>query len=311
MTSSGGLEPFVVTTYGPSGIGKTTDMGYSFPTALFVAAPGALSSVRSVCGYLPARAEDINDIPSATKLIEREGASGKYQTVVIDDFSFLAEQTFAMLEKRYTGFKLWGALRDVVLEFRNQSRFAGMNVVLNCWEQGPKTRANGQKVRGGPQLSGNLPEQLPAMCDVVLRAVHAPARQPWPSAYECTVNPAFNMKDRFNVATRCSPAPMNLAELLRAAGHEIQRHPEIPQQEEHVALIAAELSGNTAEDAEKANAYFKELRSSGLGANAVRWTIRDAMDRAVIRRCLDQHDSMFLSPQATIPLLGIPGITRP
>jgi hypothetical protein len=104
---------------------------------------------------------------------------------------------------------------------------------------------------------------------------------------------------------------MNLAELLRAAGHIVVRHPDIPKQEEYVAAIAADLSGDTLEDAEKANAYYKELRGSGIGANAVRWTVRDAMDRAVIRRCLDQHDSVFLVPQATNPLLGIPGITRP
>ena len=156
-----GSEPFVVTTYGPSGIGKTTDMGYSFPTALFVAAPGALSSIESVCGYLPARAESIHDIGGATDLIRKVGGEGTYETVVIDDFSFLAEQTFALLEKRHSGFKLWGALREIVLEFRNQSRYAGMNVVLGAGTEDPRERAEGSwrstALRQPPR---------PAPCDV-------------------------------------------------------------------------------------------------------------------------------------------------
>ncbi len=39
--SSWAEQPVVICTYGPSGIGKSTDMGYSFPNALFIAAPGA------------------------------------------------------------------------------------------------------------------------------------------------------------------------------------------------------------------------------------------------------------------------------
>jgi len=293
MNTTEGRDPFVAATYGPSGIGKTTDMGYSFPTALFVAAPGALSSIQSVCGYLPDRAESIGDIRAATQLIERVGRAGEYQTIVIDDFSFLAEQTFALLEKKYNGFKLWGALRDIVLEFRNQSRFAGLNVVLNCWEQGPKTRMNGQKVRGGPQLSGNLPEQVPAMCDVVLRAVHEPARQPWPAAYRCEVSPTYNMKDRFDVASRVDPAPMNLGEILRAAGHSIARHPEIQDQERQVSILSAQLAHDANPTA--VNELFSALRSSGMGAHAARWTMRDAVDRAVIQNALAKDSETFFT----------------
>ena len=144
-------EPVVVMTYGPSGVGKTTDMGYSFPRALFIAAPGALTSIRSVCGYEPTRIW-VDTLSAATDLIE--AASGKYQTVVIDDFSFLAEQTFSTLEKKYSGFRLWGELRDTALTFRDKARMSGVNVVFNCWEQPPKIKHDGARVRGGPMLSG-------------------------------------------------------------------------------------------------------------------------------------------------------------
>ena len=53
MTPPPPKEPAFVCVYGPPGVGKTTDCGYSFPNALFLAAPGALKPLRSVCGYKP------------------------------------------------------------------------------------------------------------------------------------------------------------------------------------------------------------------------------------------------------------------
>lgn len=290
-------EPFVVLTYGPSGIGKTTDMGYSFPTALFVAAPGALNSIESVCGYRPARVE-VATIEEAKNLVIEVGNSDEYDTVVFDDFSFLAEQTFSALEKKYNGFKLWGRLRDDTLEFRNQSRYAGVNVVLNGWEQGPKVKPDGTRVRGGPQMSGRLPEQIPAMCDLVLRACHEPGRQPWPGVYRCSADPSYVMKDRFNIASVADPAPMNLAELLRASGRHIPRHPALGDvQEQQVEAIATSLAADP-NNAEAVNTLFRALISNGTAPQAARWTMRDAVDRAVIRTALDGATLHFFDASA-------------
>ncbi len=223
-------------------------------------------------------------IAEATKLVIEVGKSKRYDTVVFDDFSFLSEQTFAALERKYKGFVLWGALRDDTLEFRNQSRYAGVNIALNAWEQGPKIKPDGTRVRGGPQLSGKLPEQIPAMCDLVLRGVHEPGRQPWPATYRCSSDPNYTMKDRFDVASVCDPSPMNLAEILRASGRTIARHPALGDaQEQQVAVIAADLSGTPALDMETVNVYFHALIDSGVPLQAARWTLRDAVDRSVIR----------------------------
>ena len=297
-------EPVVVCTYGPSGVGKTTDMGYSFPRALFLAAPGALNSVKSVCGYEPDRAF-VATIEQATEVIEEVGDTGRYRTVVIDDFSFMAEQTFSALEadKRYSGFKLWGKMRDVALSFRDKSRYAGVNVILNCWEQPPKNRDNGAVIRGGPQLSGKLPESIPALCDVVLRASIEKRRKPWPAVYRCTPDPSYVMKDRFNVATVCDPAPMNLAELLRASGIEIQRHADLAEQEQQVQTISESLSGKIADDASLVNEVYAQLIASGTSPHHARWTLRDAVDRAVIRSELGSHALSFFDVSSNT-LLG-------
>jgi len=270
---------------------NTTDQGYSFPRALFAAAPGALSSIESVCGYLPATTQ-VSTIEDATKLIKE--VSGKFEWLVIDDFSFMAEQTFSRLEKKLHGFKMWGKLRDVVLEFRDTARFSKVSVVMNCWEQPPKTAHNGAKVRGGPRLSGNLPEQVPAMCDTVLRAAHDLHRQPWPAVYLCRLDPSWVMKDRFNVATAAHPCPMNLAELLRASGTPVPRHPDLPDQEAIVEALSEVFGGMEGFAAATANEYYTKLLASGMPVTVARWTLRDALDRAEIRRAIAASQGTFI-----------------
>lgn len=291
MTPPAPTEPAFVLTYGPSGIGKTTDTGYSFPTALFIAVRGALKSVTSVCGYAP-RWEEAEGIEGITKRI-KEMKPGEFNTIVVDDFSFMAELTFARLEKKNSGFKLWGALRDVTLDFRNAARYAKCHVVLNAWEVGPKEK-NGQRVRGGPKLPADMPEALPAMTDLTLRASQDAMRKPWSGIYRCYLSPDFVMKDRFDVVTRIDPAPMNLAEILRTVGYTVERHPDLPWQEDAVEMIATNL--NTVAPTllqSTANQHYKNLLEAGATPNAARWTLRDAVDRAVIRRAVDTRNDNF------------------
>lgn len=297
LQALGRSDPFVVLVYGVSGVGKSVDAGYSFPQALFIAAPGALSSIRSVCGYSPTQV-CLQSLQEVTEILAP--ASKKYRTVVIDDFSFMAEQTLAIVEKKFSGLQLWGALRNDVLEFRNTSRFAGVNVVLNSWEAPPKVKPNGSRVRGGPQLSGNLAEAFPAMCDAVFRAVHEPGRKPWPASYYCAPDPSYVMKDRFNVASIVHPAPMNLGELLRAGGHVIERHPNFPSQEQQVETISQLLSGFVKDDAQTVNEIFAKLLASGTSVAEAKWTMRDAVDRAVIRAAKQAASMQFFDTSSSL-----------
>lgn len=292
-------EPVLILTYGPSGSGKTTDNGYSFPNALFIAAPGALQSIRNTVGYEPTftTANTISDVTNLINTIGKyraKGTNSPIDAVVIDDFSFLTEQTFATLEKKFNGFKLWGELRDQVMEFRNAARFAKVHIIMNAWEQPPKDRKGGGRVKGGPQLSGNLPEQVPAMFDMVLRCGFDTMRKPWSGVYQCSLDPNYIMKDRLHIAARCNPAPMNLAELLRASGYAVSRRADAPWQEGAVETIAKRLlDGGPERDREQANGAFATLRSSGVPETLCRWTIRDALDRAVIRRALAAQNNLF------------------
>ena len=294
-------DPVLSLSYGPSGIGKTTDTGLSFPNALFIAAPGALQSIRNVAGYEPL-VENASTLLDVTKLVSKvgeykaKGADVSIDAVVVDDFSYLAEQTFASLEKKFNGFRLWGELRDAVLDFRNAARFAKVHVVVNCWEQAPKDRPGGGRVKGGPMLSGNLPEQVPAMFDMVLRCGLDPMRKPWPGIYQCAADPNYIMKDRLNVASAAHPAPMNMAELMRAAGYTVSRRKEIAGQEDMVEKVAQAMVANgPAGDKDTANLVYAQLIKDGVKPQHARWTLRDAMDRAVIRRALQARDAVFLT----------------
>jgi len=294
-------DPVLSLSYGPSGIGKTTDTGLSFPNALFIAAPGALQSIRNVAGYEPL-VENASTLLDVTKLVSKvgeyraKGADVSIDAVVVDDFSYLAEQTFASLEKKFNGFRLWGELRDAVLDFRNAARFAKVHVVVNCWEQAPKDKPGGGRVKGGPMLSGNLPEQVPAMFDMVLRCGLDPMRKPWPGIYQCMADPNYIMKDRLNVASAAHPAPMNMAELMRAAGYTVSRRKEIAGQEDMVEKVAQAMVANgPAGDKDTANLVYAQLMKDGIKPQHARWTLRDAMDRAVIRRALQARDAVFLT----------------
>lgn len=280
MENNSERKPVVAMTYGPPKCGKTTDLGFSFPRALFIAAPGALTCVEKACGYQPVQVY-AQTIFQATEIVKREGQKGAFNDVVIDDLSFLAEQTFSELEKTKKGFKLWGALRDAMLEFRNAARFSGVNVIFNAWESNPTTTEKGDFRRGGPQLSGSLREAVPALCDVVLRAVHDTRAKPWPVVYHCNADPNYVMGDRFDVAGAISPAPLNLGEILRASGLHIDRL--WPEQEAEVAQIAAALmEKEKAEWPATANEVYKALLGA-YGFHRARWTVRDATDRALIQ----------------------------
>lgn len=591
MTPPPPKEPAFVCIYGPSGVGKTTDCGYSFPTGLFLAAPGALKPLRSVCGYDPASAP-VEDIEQATALVRKAAKSGQYDSIIVDDLSFLAEKTFAKTEKKASGFRLWGILRDIVLDFRDACRleakchvivncfsrstefvtstgvrsfedfrhgdevtvlthtgawkravvksygtrqmnritirrgparhevvatpdhrwllangaettmlakgdrllaapsifndfdfvgatdneklawvrgfhygdgttdsrgyanvrlcgrkerfftrfgdagfttripdwgngdvmvnlgkmpkvipetfatpeearayvagylaadghinksesargytpFTGVqtsdpmmsdfirryfptagvylvsenhvtrttnygthdatwhttvegfsshpvaafivdsiepaaaeeawcleveddhSLVLpfgvatgNCWEQVPTQKQDGTKVRGGPLLSGKLPEQLPAMCDKVYRASHDPNRKPWPSIYRCFLDPNYVMKDRDGIV---DPAPMNLSEILRDGGYVVRRHPSLEWQEGIVEDLAqAWITLPYEQTIPSANAAYGQLMSAGIHPLHVRWTIRDAMDRTALRRARASKFANFI-----------------
>ena len=289
----------VAAIYGPSGLGKTTDLLYSFPNGLFIAPPGALKPAHHVVGHVPQSVEAAT-IMDATAIVAKLAKSNPegFNAVIVDDFSLLSESTVAALEKKHSGFKLWGAVRDAVLAFRDTSRHAGLHVVLTAHESAPRTM-NGTFIRGGPRLPGRLPEDLPTACDIVLRAAQDSTRRGWHACYRCTVDDTqWVSKDRHGVTP--DRAPMNLGEILRMAGYPLTRAPGLEWQEELVEaisnlLVAGSLPMGTSADERSIVAEAVELaREATHNELHIRWMLRDALDRAALKRARKNVLGMYL-----------------
>jgi hypothetical protein len=310
-------DPAFALVYGASKIGKTTDTIYSFPEAYYLAPPGALKPSENVVGWdIPdADTFDPKTVPEATAKLRQVAQTKKKFVVVVDDFSLLTELSFAALEaKGLSGWKLWGALQDEVLDFRDTARRLGIHVIMNCHEQGAKL-VNGFAQRGGPKLPGKLPESLPAGCDIVLRAtpgsnVIGAGKLGWGGTYKCNPNdPAFVTGDRHGVTP--DSAPMNLAEILRAAGYPIPRPEKLGWMERAVVAISERLwnggpQADTTTLREASQWLAGELQTAPVYQTAdaqkrnllglhVRWVIRDAYDRILLMRARANPLGMFFN----------------
>ena len=280
--------PFIVI-YGKSGLGKTSDVGSAYPGGLFIASEGAVSSIQSWYGVSVARTQ----VPTLMELNKNFPAwikAGKYTALVIDEFDFLAEETMSALEKRVTGFKLFGALRNEIALTARIARDASLPVIFTALEKPPKVREDGTKILGGPSLTGDLPEKLPGMADLVLRATKDPLRKPWPVIYTPDGGVDYVAKDRYSVVP--NPSPLNLGEILRAGGFAVPRiHPW--QEERVVELYNALIQGEAKNDAAVIGPYYQYLLSAGLPPQAARWTVRDGWDRTLLMRAKRSKEASY------------------
>lgn len=309
-----GNEPAFVCTYGPSGLGKTTDILYTMPRGFYFATPAALKPSIGTVGFNlhPTQVWEPPRIAAMTAMLPK--LSKEFDGVVCDDFSLLAERTLSVLEKSKSGFKLWGALRDEITDFRDAARSCGMHVIMNAHESAPQTK-NGRFIRGGPKLPSTLTEDFPVQCDIVLRAFPEPSRKgAWPVVYRCTpLDTQYISKDR-NSATP-DMSPMNLGEILRSAGYNIRRAPGLEWMDDMVERIAQAAAQNPPEQHPAlAQAIIANIVQTGLTKNPlhIRWALRDGFDRWTLRVARANNIlSGFLAPAGPVGLQLAPAAPAP
>ena len=119
-------EPATIIVYGDSGIGKSTDMIYSFPTALFLSLPGAMKPSISTIGISKDDlwVVEVNNLDGAINAITRAAQlppERRPVAVVVDDLTLLAERQ--AMDMKNSGnyqmvgdgvFRFWGDLRNKV-----------------------------------------------------------------------------------------------------------------------------------------------------------------------------------------------------
>jgi hypothetical protein len=282
--------------YGPSKTGKSTATGAAGASGLFIAQTGGLLPLKNFLGLEKVRAKAAKNVQEAGDIVTK--AAGKVPTIVVDDFSLLAEITVMELEKVHAFGEMWRNLRQQVLFMRDAARFAtskGTHVFFNCHQAPPKT-SSGKYVRGGPQLPGQLPEQFSAFADVVARVEYEETASPWKYVLRTGPNPEYISGDRLGVLPET--APMNLREALSAAGYELPRPEGLewmgPIVEKTSALILKEgiedWRGTLSKVAEKLRGQH-DLRH-------VRWVLQDSLHRAVITNAGENIlDRMFIDEQ--------------
>lgn len=294
-------EPVVGVIYGPSGLGKTTDAVYAMPNAFFFGDPASVAKVaRGVVGYdlHPKQVLKPKRLSDATALVPKLGKN--FDGIVIDDLTLLTEDTKNIIDTEYKGsnkYAPWTILMKELMDLLAACKAYGKHVLLNAHEKGPRV-ANGITIRGGPKLPSDLPETLPARCDVVLRAMFEPTRPPpWQAVYKCSImDPSFVTKDRHNVTP--DNAPMNLGEILRAAGYPLRRASGLEWMDEVVYHASEALFGGTS--AVEVNRWIaghtKAHYVAGqedLWQKHTIWALRDANDRVILRRYRSNRLSAF------------------
>lgn len=288
------VDPAVVWIYSPFGRGKSAATVAAFPLGAYVVQRNAIVSAPAVLGWKPfeIRSYDLMQIIDVIiPLAKRAG----YNAISIDDFSFIAEALVQQLGG--SGWQFWQALRALLLRFRQAARDAGIHVVINSHETGPHDH-KGRFIRGGPKLPmREVTEDLPALFDVILRVGTEPqyAQQyGWPACFKCDPNDTnWISKDRFNVCG--STTPLNLGEILRAAGyagdhpHALRRAPGLEWQDGIVEWAAQMIQGGQPDTqvfgqvAQYAQQAYTPP-SPELFAKHLVWTLNDVRARVHLRK---------------------------
>jgi len=298
-------DPSFAMLYGELKAGKTADALATFPGAIYVAAPGALSPAEGLWGFAQPPAEDLETFADVQRFGEK---CPRAPALVIDDASLIADRTVNYYKARYSGFDLWGSVFTSAIKMRDSLRRRGMHVVMTC-HPAPAETKDGVRHKGGPAFPGQIRAKLPAAADLLLRAESiangaaggqllsaAPQLFGWPVCYRTARHPDWLQGSRYHTPDRC---PMNLREILRAVGFQIPRLPGLEWQDELADAIAGQLGAVGLADASKIRGVLLRARDFALERLSreprhVYWALRDGYDRAVLRSAqAGQHADLW------------------
>lgn len=291
-------EPVFSIVYGPSGAGKTHSAVGAFAAGLFMAPKRAMGPAAWYGVDVSKRTVEASGVMEATALIKQYGT--KVPSLVIDDASIMCDIELRRCRKQAKGWAVFDLLVDRVYDLRDAALAAGCHVMLTFHEQGPRTKEDGGTVKalkGAPLIAGwQLPEKLPAMAEVVAHMVYDKSLGGWPYVYQTGPDPDWVAKDRLSIFPARFPA--NMGEALRAAGRDVPRPKEFSWMESVVeqgaGLIRPALDGDgNVEDVVRA--FASKLGEKVKDPRHVRWAVRDAWDRAQLRRLHETAVDSFIS----------------
>jgi hypothetical protein len=295
MTSDSVLPTVMVTVYGKPKQKKTSDALATFPTALFLGVPSAITLVaQNELGFTPSVHPDspktLPELVSLLRILADTGKALQYGAIVVDDLSHLCQRSMLeWVEEAPTGrsgkkdrFYPYQELNKHLLEIAHLSRHLGVHLLMTFHERTPGTNADGRFCPGGPDVpSRNQVETLPSWCDINVRAMVDPYYpDPWfPSIYYCDpTDPEWVTGDRTGVCTKKTPG--NLREILRASesNYMLSRLPDLDWQDLVADTVAqGMLAGATVQESIQAAVSGRTDNQLHL-----RWACQDGIARGVL-----------------------------
>lgn len=275
--------------YGRPKVGKTVALISAFPDGLFITpAGGSLSG--SHLGWSPETLE-VSDSVGMQQIGEIVRTRGQdYPAIIIDDFSLVCDAEVARCQKSFNGFAAFDEFNKRTTSLRDVCREAQCHVFLIMHEQAPrevKKPGSTRFIHGGPLIAGwQMSEKLPAMVDLVVRVVHddeAPGQ--WPFMLEAGPDADYITGDRLGVMP--DRFPMNLREVMLAAGYDIPRPEALAWMDEKVEAAARALVKEMSKGDPDVRPILTKMAKSLSGKvkdhRHIRWVLNDSLHRAQLR----------------------------
>jgi hypothetical protein len=282
------MTPIFGITYGPPKVGKTLAMVRAFPEALFLAPKGALGCT-SWLG-IKAKAATAPNVDTLIGAVKKAGS--RYPAIVIDDASIQFEQEYQRIKSKD---RSWGGnakFNEKIFELRDVCRDSPVHVFWTMHEAPPR-EVKAQEAKLGKIIPGTvlvpgwqLPEKLPAMVDFIGRVVYDDDFVGWPYVYQTGPDPDYITGDRLSITP--DRFPLNIGEVLRAAGYDVPRAKGLEWMEAAVEAVAKILLDVIVQESDIKDALEPVipglLKRANQNQKHVRWVIADAHDRANLQR---------------------------
>lgn len=275
----------LVVAYGPPKMGKTLDLGLTFPTGyFFTPALSTLTPLEGLAGFVPQKKAVVDSFKKINAWLKSHKDDETIAGLVVDDIALIGDHVLSQYTKDMgSSYDRWNALNEDLLEFFDLTTSAAFYTAVTSHEIGPAEIKN-TWVPGGPKLpSKPAGDAMAKNAGCILRTIvdsTSSAQDGWPVIYSCDRSDAnFVYGDRNGFALPQNP--LNMRELLHAGGVNIPRL--FDWQEEIVEKLAELIvSGKlTADVLGKARAKMVGHKASD---KAVWWTLRDARARAYHRK---------------------------
>ena len=289
-------NPSFTIDYGDLKVGKTAAVLAAFPTAAYVAAPGALSAAEALWGFPQPEGHDLPTFTECRKFGEKLDPT-KTPALVIDDATLIADRTaiYYRDEKHLGGFELWGAVLASAIKMRDSLRRRGIHIIMTA-HVGPAYVEQGVRYKGGPAFQGQARRKLPAAADLLLRTEERTGDGvSWGYVFRTPPHPDWLQGSRYNTP---DSVPANLREVLLSAGFALPRLKGLEWQDKVAATIANQLTVAVLGDVTKTRETLLKAREFLVGKFKneahVDWALQDGYAKAVIKIARDaQRKTMW------------------